>query len=178
MGRVLSHLLRLKVQLLGCASPSLCSLDETTYPLFAAGNTYRPWQKQDPAHRGKCPLRSPTHHAPSARETTGLHQMNALGQALRLFSLVWLAAIVVTSVAFGFAVWPHLLAGLLLMTAFLFSATHAPPFGPDGLACFLLVVVQLELFRRQAGSVEPAVSPNPPSVQRKDSYVYYIAQYR
>jgi hypothetical protein len=85
--------------------------------------------------------------------------VSALGQTLGLFSPVWLAAIMATSVAFGFAVRPHLPAGLLLMASFLFSATHAPPFGPAGLACFFLAVVQLELSRRKAEAREPAVSP-------------------
>jgi hypothetical protein len=81
-----------------------------------------------------------------------------LGHVLGLFSPIWLVAIVVLSIAFGFVVRPHLPAALLLMASFLFSATHAFPFGPLGLACFLLAVIQLELLGHQTLTSEQKVS--------------------
>ncbi|TMD87497.1 MAG: hypothetical protein E6I79_11555 [Chloroflexi bacterium] len=73
--------------------------------------------------------------------------VNASAQVLGMFSPVWLAAVVVTSIAFGVVARPHLAVGLLLMASFLFSVTHAPPFGPLGLACYFLAALQLELQR-------------------------------
>lgn len=82
-----------------------------------------------------------------------------LGQALSPFSPVWLAIIVILSIAFGFAFRPHVPVGLLLMASFLFATTHAPPFGPLGLACFLLAALQLEIVRRKARAVPSGVAP-------------------
>jgi hypothetical protein len=46
--------------------------------------------------------------------------------------------------------------GLLAASAFFFSLDHALPFGPLGLALFLLAAAQLEFLRqRQAAGVTP-----------------------
>ena len=60
--------------LLGHPSRSLSSLDETSQYLIAARNTHGPWQKQIPAHHGKCSLTPAAHHSQSAGETTSISQ--------------------------------------------------------------------------------------------------------
>ena len=58
--------------LLGCTLLSLCSLDKTAENLLAAGNPYRPWQKQVRAHRGKRPLTPTTYRSQAAGETASM----------------------------------------------------------------------------------------------------------
>jgi len=60
--------------LLGCSLCSLYSLDKTVRDLIAARNPHRPWEKQVPAHRGKCALTTTTHRSQAAGETATHHQ--------------------------------------------------------------------------------------------------------
>src|SRR5260221_12728887 len=60
--------------LFGCASLSLCTLDETCNSLLPDRIAHRPWQKQVPTYRGKRSLAPPTHHPPTAGETASMHE--------------------------------------------------------------------------------------------------------
>jgi hypothetical protein len=67
---------------LGCASPSLCSLDQTAYFLIAARVARRSEQKQVPTQSGKRSLTPATHHSQSTGETTRLSQGGSITSRL------------------------------------------------------------------------------------------------
>ena len=67
---------------------------------------------------------------------------------------IWWIGVLTISVLFGFAVTPHLLGGLLVLASFFFGASHVPPFGPLGMACFFLAALQHELLNWKSVPVE------------------------
>lgn len=57
--------------------------------------------------------------------------------------------VIVLAVALGMVVRPRLAVGLLVMAAYLFGVSHAPPNGPSAMACYFVAALQLEFFTRR-----------------------------
>jgi hypothetical protein len=88
---------------------------------------------------------------------------NVLIRDMGVFSSLGGLAFIVVAIAAGIALHRHAgapvsVAVLLALAGFLITA-HPPPFGPTGLALFILAV--LILARRQRGTARPAVIPEP-----------------
>lgn len=60
----------------------------------------------------------------------------------------WIGAITL-ALALGLVTTPHLPVTLLVLAALLFGISHVPPFGPLGLTCFFVAVLQLEFFEEK-----------------------------
>ena len=57
---------------------------------------------------------------------------------------IWWTIVLAISILFGLVLKPRLPVSLLILASFLFGASHTPPFGPLGIACFFLAALQRE----------------------------------
>lgn len=82
---------------------------------------------------------------------------------------LWWAGVVIVVAAFAYAATPRLPAALLAGAALLFSANHAPPYGPLGMLCLLSAVVLLELpvGQRLAALARPRSAGGRPPAKRR-----------
>jgi len=69
------------------------------------------------------------------------------------------AFVILLAVALGMVVQPRLAVGLLVMAAYLFGISHAPPYGPSAMACYFVAALQLEFFTRRHALVEKDTGP-------------------
>lgn len=74
-------------------------------------------------------------------------------------SVGWWVVVLMLSIALGLASAPRLPVTFLVLASLLFGASHVPPFGPLGLTCFFVAVLQLELFQQKQISGETACVP-------------------
>lgn len=64
-------------------------------------------------------------------------------------SIAWWVIVLMLSITLGLASVPRLAVTFLVLASLLFGASHVPPFGPLGLTCFFVAVLQLELFQQK-----------------------------
>jgi len=67
---------------------------------------------------------------------------------------IWWTIVLIISILFGLVLKPRLPVGLLILASFLFGASHTPPFGPLGIACFFLAALQREFVSWKATSTK------------------------
>lgn len=74
--------------------------------------------------------------------------------------LWWIGAISI-SIMLGLTTRQRVLVSLFTLSALFFGGSHVPPFGPIGMGCFFLAVLQLELLRRKSAITEPVMVKAP-----------------
>jgi hypothetical protein len=64
-------------------------------------------------------------------------------------TVVWWIGAIALAIALGLVLTPHLPTLCLVLAALLFGVSHIPPFGPLGMTCFFVAILQLEFFEEQ-----------------------------
>ena len=84
---------------------------------------------------------------------------------LSLGTAIWIGitfvVLVLICVALAVVARPHPAVGLLAASGFFFAIDHAAPFGPAGMALFLLAVGQLEILRQRQAAGVPTLAGAP-----------------
>lgn len=72
---------------------------------------------------------------------------------------LWWAIVAAIGAAALIGAWPRVPVAMLMLAGIFFGTTHVVPYGPLGMACFLIAVTLLEIERRRTGRTSaPAVS--------------------
>jgi hypothetical protein len=80
---------------------------------------------------------------------------------LKYTRMVIIVVLVLIRVALAVVARPHPAVGLLAASAFFFSIDHAAPYGPVGMALFLLAAAQLEFLRQRQAAAVPMLAAAP-----------------
>lgn len=79
-------------------------------------------------------------------------------------TVFWWIGVIALALALGIVMIPRLPVTLFVLAALLFGISHAPPFGPLGLTCFFVAVLQLEFFEEKKPILKQSEVDSSPSL--------------